>query len=194
MIGAIVAEGTTPADTVAIVLIVAAKFAPAGPHRGRSRSAAGRTSSSTASTATGSSRWACRTTSSQPVDKITDWVTYVAIVVVAFRNDWPTKRLMLGLFLFRSIGQVGFLLTGNELLSPSSRTSSSRSSSSPSRSPRLRARDPPLPRLAGTRLRHLYRYRWLIGTLIVIYKLQDEWITHVGNIDRTEFLEQLFGG
>ena len=40
----------------------------------------------------------------------------------------------------------------------------------------------------------LYRYRWLIGTVIVIYKLQDEWITHVGNIDRTEFLEQLFGG
>ena len=52
----------------------------------------------------------------QPVDKITDWVTYVAIVVVAFRNAWPTRRLMLGLFLFRSVGQVGFLLTGNELL------------------------------------------------------------------------------
>jgi hypothetical protein len=45
----------------------------------------------------------------QPVDKITDWVTYVAIVVVGFRNAWPTKRLMLGLFLFRSIGQAGFL-------------------------------------------------------------------------------------
>ena len=42
----------------------------------------------------------------QPVDKVTDWVTYVAIVVVAFRNGWPTKRLMLGLFLFRSVGQV----------------------------------------------------------------------------------------
>ena len=56
-------------------------------------------------------------------------MTYVAIVVVAFRNDWPTKRLMLGLFLFRSIGQVGFLVTGNELLLAFFRTSSSRSSS-----------------------------------------------------------------
>ena len=45
----------------------------------------------------------------QPVDKLTDWVTYVAIVVVAFRNAWPTRRLMLGLFVFRSVGQVGFL-------------------------------------------------------------------------------------
>ena len=52
----------------------------------------------------------------QPLDKVTDWVTYVAIVVVAYRNVWPIRRLMLGLFLFRSIGQVGFLLTENELL------------------------------------------------------------------------------
>ena len=52
----------------------------------------------------------------QPVDKITDWVTYVAIVVVAYRRVWPIRRLMLGLFIFRSIGQVSFLLTGNELL------------------------------------------------------------------------------
>jgi len=42
----------------------------------------------------------------QPIDKLADWATYAAIVVVAFRNEWPTKRLMLGLFLFRSIGQV----------------------------------------------------------------------------------------
>ena len=26
----------------------------------------------------------------QPVDKLSDWVTYVAIVVVAYRNAWPT--------------------------------------------------------------------------------------------------------
>jgi len=130
----------------------------------------------------------------QPVDKITDWVTYVAIVIVAFRNDWPTKRLMLGLFLFRSVGQVSFLVTGNEL---------------------LLAFFPnflePLFLVTVTILaferviRHypdwqergfaiLYRYRWLIGIVIVVYKLQDEWITHVGNIDRSEFLQQLLGG
>jgi hypothetical protein len=40
----------------------------------------------------------------------------------------------------------------------------------------------------------LHRYRWPIGVLIVVYKLVDEWITHVGNIDRTELLQQLLGG
>ena len=52
----------------------------------------------------------------QPVDKLTDWLTYVAIVIVAFRNGWPTRMLMLGLFIYRSIGQVAFLVTENELL------------------------------------------------------------------------------
>lgn len=129
----------------------------------------------------------------QPIDKITDWVTYVAIVIVAFRNDWPTRRLMLGLFLFRSIGQTGFLLTGNEL---------------------LLALFPnflePLFLVTATILaweravRHapdwqargfalLHRWRWPIGIVIVIYKLQDEWFTHVANIDRSDLLRQLLG-
>jgi hypothetical protein len=130
----------------------------------------------------------------QPIDKITDWVTYVAIVIVAFRNEWPTKRLMLGLFLFRSIGQTGFLLTGNEL---------------------LLALFPnflePLFLVTVTILawertvRHapdwqdrgfalLHRWRWPIGVVIVVYKLQDEWFTHVANIDRSDLIRQLFGG
>jgi hypothetical protein len=25
-----------------------------------------------------------------------------------------------------------------------------------------------------------------------VYKLQDEWVTHVGNIDRTELIKSLF--
>ena len=194
MIRAIVAEGTTPAETVAIALIVAAKFAlpllivpfpfVAG--------------------------WANFFLDAfdgdwliplglpndiyQPVDKITDWVTYVAIVVVAFRNEWPTRRLVLGLFLFRSVGQVGFLVTGNELLlaffpnflEPLFLVTVT-----------ILAFERVIrhyPDWQGRGFDILNRYRWLIGTVIVIYKLQDEWITHVGNIDRTEFLEQLFGG
>ena len=65
----------------------------------------------------------------QPLDKVTDWVTYVAIVVVAYRNEWPIRRLMLGLFLFRSVGQVSFLVTRTSYSSPCFRTSSSRCSS-----------------------------------------------------------------
>jgi len=40
----------------------------------------------------------------------------------------------------------------------------------------------------------LYRHRWLIGTFIVVYKLQDEYVTHVGNIDRSELIQRLLGG
>ena len=43
----------------------------------------------------------------------------------------------------------------------------------------------------------LTRHRWLIGTVIVVYKLQDEYFTHIANLDRSEFvqdlLSQLFG-
>lgn len=133
----------------------------------------------------------------QPVDKVSDWVTYVAIVIVGYRNQWPIRRLMLGLFLFRSVGQIAFLLTEEELflaLFPNFLE--------------------PLFLVTATLLawqrvvRHnadwreqafavLHRYRWLIGIVIVVYKLQDEYFTHVGNIDRSDvlqrFLQQLFG-
>jgi hypothetical protein len=130
----------------------------------------------------------------QPVDKIADWVTYVAIVIVAYRSAWPTRRLMLGLFLFRSVGQVSFLLTGNELLlavfpnflEPLFLVTAT-----------ILAWERVARRLPDWRERTfaiLRRYRWLIGTLIVIYKLQDEYFTHVANIDRSEFFQHLLGG
>jgi hypothetical protein len=130
----------------------------------------------------------------QPVDKLSDWVTYVAIVIVGYRNAWPTRQLMLGLFLFRSVGQVGFLLTGNELLlaafpnflEPLFLVTAS-----------ILAWERVVRRLPDWQARGfaiLRRHRWIIGTLIVIYKLQDEYFTHVANIDRSEFIQQLLGG
>jgi hypothetical protein len=127
----------------------------------------------------------------QPVDKLTDWVTYVAIVIVAYRNQWPIRRLMLGLFLFRSVGQVSFLVTENELflalfpnfLEPLFLVTAS-----------ILAWERVVRHLPDWQERGfalLARHRWLIGTLIVIYKLQDEYITHVGDIDRSELLQQL---
>jgi len=130
----------------------------------------------------------------QPVDKVTDWVTYVAIVVVAFRNEWPTRRLMLGLFLFRSIGQVAFLLTENELflavfpnfLEPLFLVTAS-----------ILVWEREVRHLPDWHDRgfdFLSRHRLVIGTLIVVYKLQDEYFTHIANFDRSEFFRQLFGG
>ena len=130
----------------------------------------------------------------QPVDKLADWATYAAIVVVAYRNAWPTKRLMLGLFLFRSIGQSGFLLTGNELLlavfpnflEPFVLVIAS-----------ILAFERVIRRLPDWQERGfaiLRRHRLLIGAFIVIYKLQDEYFTHVANVDRSELIQRLFGG
>jgi hypothetical protein len=127
----------------------------------------------------------------QPVDKITDWVTYVAIVVVAFRNDWPTRRLMLGLFVFRSIGQIGFLVTGDELflaifpnfLEPLFLVTASILAWQ--RTVRH------VPDWQGQGFAILHRHRWLIGIAIVVYKLQDEVLTHVVNVDRSELLERV---
>jgi hypothetical protein len=130
----------------------------------------------------------------QPVDKITDWVTYVAIVIVGFRNDWPTKRLMLGLFLFRSIGQAGFLLTDNEMflaVFPNFLEPLFLVTATILAWERVVRHLPDWQERGFTILR---RHRWLIGTLIVIYKLQDEYFTHVANIDRSEFFQQLLRG
>ncbi len=130
----------------------------------------------------------------QPIDKLADWATYVAIVVVAYRNGWPTKRLMLGLFLFRSVGQVGFLVTGDELflavfpniLEPLFLVTAT-----------ILAWERAVRHLPDWQARGfavLHRYRWVIGTVIVIYKIQDEYVTHIGNIDRSEWFHQLLGG
>jgi hypothetical protein len=130
----------------------------------------------------------------QPVDKITDWVTYVAIVAFAYRNAWPTRRLMLGLFVFRSVGQITFLVTGNELVLaffPNFLEPLFLVTITILTIERV-IRHAPDWRERGFAI--LFRYRWLIGGVIVVYKVIDEWITHIGNIDRSELLQRLLGG
>jgi hypothetical protein len=130
----------------------------------------------------------------QPVDKISDWVTYVAIVIVGYRNQWPIRRLMLGLFIFRSVGQVAFLLTEEELflaLFPNFLEPLFLVTATILAWQRVIRR---LPDWFDRGFALLDRYKWPIGILIVLYKLQDEWFTHVANVDRSEWLQQLFEG
>jgi hypothetical protein len=116
------------------------------------------------------------------------------MVICAYRRAWPTRRLMLGLFLFRTVGQVGFLLTENELflaffpnfLEPLFLVIAS-----------ILAWERAVRRNPDWQERgfdFLYRHRWIIGTLIVLYKLQDEFLTHIANFDRSEFFERLLSG
>jgi hypothetical protein len=128
----------------------------------------------------------------QPVDKVSDWVTYVAIVVLAYRAAWPIWRLMLGLFVFRSIGQVAFLLTEEELLLalfPNFLEPLFLVTVTILAWQRVVRRAPDW---FDRGFAVLHRYRWPIGILIVVYKLQDEYFTHVANVDRSEWLQQLF--
>jgi hypothetical protein len=117
----------------------------------------------------------------QRIDKSADWLTYVFMVVAAWR--WPVRKAAILLFAYRSVGQGLFFLTGNELvffLFPNFLE--------------------PLFLVYATirRFRHTeadefyFRHRLAIWIGIVLYKLQDEWVTHVGNIDRTEIVRGLF--
>jgi hypothetical protein len=134
----------------------------------------------------------------QPIDKIADWVTYIAMVIAAYRAGWPIRRLVLGLFLFRSIGQTAFLVTREELflaafpnfLEPLFLATAS-----------ILAWQRAVRRMPDWRERGfavLVRHKWLIGAIVVVYKLQDEYFTHVANVDRSDLfralLEALFGG
>ena len=130
----------------------------------------------------------------QPVDKITDWVTYVVIVAYVFWKAWPIRRLMLALFLYRSVGQISFLATGNELLLaffPNFLEPLFLVTVSILTFERVARR---FPDWQERGFAILFGHKWLIGGTIVIYKLIDEYITHVGNIDRSEFLQRLLGG
>jgi len=52
----------------------------------------------------------------QLIDKIADWATYVGMVLAAWKFKWGIRKWIYGLFVFRSIGQLTFLITGNERL------------------------------------------------------------------------------
>ena len=119
----------------------------------------------------------------QQIDKSADYVTYVCMVVAAWR--WPLRRVVIALFAFRSVGQALFFITGDEIvffLFPN-------------------FLEPLFLAYAGILLfkraeapAFFARHAVVIWVLVIVYKLQDEYVTHVGNVDRTELIGRLFGG
>ncbi len=117
----------------------------------------------------------------QLIDKSADWVTYIGMVGAARR--WRIRRLVWGLFAFRTVGQLLFFVTREEIvffLFPNFLE--------------------PLFLIYATvgyfrrdTVHEIYaRHRVGIWIFVVLYKLQDEWITHVGNIDRTDLITRWF--
>jgi hypothetical protein len=123
----------------------------------------------------------------QPIDKLADWATYVGMAAAAWRLKWSIRRWIYGLFLFRSIGQILFLATGAEwwlfvfanFLEPLFLVYATAGFF-------LKSEE----RTAAWFTRH----RIVIIVFVVLYKLQDEYVTHIGNIDRTELISRLWGG
>ena len=123
----------------------------------------------------------------QQIDKSADYVTYVCMVIAAWR--WPQRRIIVALFAFRTIGQALFFITGDEIvfflfpnfLEP------------------LFLVYATILFLKGADAPALFaRHAIVIWTLVIAYKVQDEYVTHVGNVDRSELvgglIGRLFGG
>ena len=118
----------------------------------------------------------------QDLDKGADYVTYICMVIAAWR--WPQRRIIIALFVFRSVGQALFFATHNEFvfflfpnfLEP------------------LFLVYATILIIKGAEAPAFYaRHVVVIWVLVVAYKMQNEYFTHVGNIDRSEFLGRLIG-
>lgn len=118
----------------------------------------------------------------QNLDKAADWIGYLFIFIWGWKQ--PIRREITATFALRTVGQALFFATHNELmlfyfpnlLEPLFLVYVTVA--------RFRGRD---------RVQAIYRarFRWIwLG--ILLYKFQDEWFTHVANVDRTEFVKALF--
>jgi hypothetical protein len=118
----------------------------------------------------------------QNLDKAADWIGYLFIFLWGWKQ--PIRREITATFALRTVGQTLFFATQNELmlfyfpnlLEPLFLVYVTIA--------RFRGRD---------RVHAIYRarLRWIwLG--ILLYKFQDEWFTHVANVDRTEFFKALF--
>lgn len=115
----------------------------------------------------------------QPIDKIADYVTYILMAVVAWK--WDIRKTILALFAFRTVGQILFFATGSEVVFfyfPN-------------------FLEPLFIVYAFLLLRYKNRafekYKkngFPIWLGIILYKMWNEWNTHIANID----LSQIFFG
>lgn len=119
----------------------------------------------------------------QIIDKSADWLTYVAMIITAKKFNWKIKRPIFYLFILRSLGQLIFFITMDErvfFIFPNFLE--------------------PLFLIYATiyffRRNKAYsiyiKHKILIWSFVIIYKLQDEFVTHIANVDRTELIRKFF--
>jgi hypothetical protein len=121
----------------------------------------------------------------QPIDKIADWATYVGMAAAAWRLKWGIRKWIYGLFIFRSIGQAAFLITREErlffffpnFLEPLFLVYATIFFFKKASEPRA--------------YEFYLKHKWAIWIFVIIYKMQDEYLTHIANLDRTDFIKGL---
>ena len=117
----------------------------------------------------------------QIIDKAADWATYVGMAIAARR--WHIRRAVWALFALRSVGQLLFFVTGAEIIF----------FFFPNFLEPLFLIYATIRHFKKDRVADVYvRHRIAIWAFVVVYKLQDEWVTHVGNVDRTDLITDLF--
>jgi hypothetical protein len=105
----------------------------------------------------------------------------VCAVIAAWR--WPIHKIVIALFVFRSIGQGLFFLTEDEImffLFPNFLE------------PLFLAYATILLFKRAGAPTFYRRHVIAVWAIVVLYKMQDEYITHVGNVDRTELIRGIF--
>jgi len=120
----------------------------------------------------------------QLVDKSADWITYVGMAITAWWLKWPIRKWIYALFGLRTIGQLAFFITLDErvfFLFPNF----------------LEPLFLAYATIAFFKKANAYtfyqKHKVIIWAVVIGYKLQDEWITHIANVDRTELIQKLFG-
>lgn len=117
----------------------------------------------------------------QVIDKFADFISYIFMLILGLR--WQIKKIIVILFIYRIIGQVLFFITGNELvffyfqnfLEPLMMVYALLIFKTKSEEKAYIA----------------YKKNFLlIWTIVIIYKIWNEWYLHFANID----LSQMFFG
>ena len=116
------------------------------------------------------------------IDKIADYSTYVFIVIWSWKK--VIKKEIIVTFIIRSIGQFSFFFTRDEMML----------FYFPNLVEPLFLVFATVEFFKGKEFAAKWYKRnivW-IWLCILAYKFQDEWFTHVTNVDRTEFFKNIF--
>ena len=119
----------------------------------------------------------------QLVDKSSDWATYVAMIIAAWRLRWKIKKWIYALFGLRTIGQIAFFISLDErvfFLFPNFLEPLFLAYATISFFKKSKAHE------------FYLKHRVIIWTIVIVYKMQDEYITHIANVDRSTLIMNFF--